>query len=465
MKYIVLALFSFLTFSLHSQAVEGTLLGTWTNPDLPASNAHDNVYNEIWGLAVNDHEFAILGTTFGTHIIDITDPTNPTELFVIEGGTTGEAIIHRDFHDHKGFLYSIADEGINTALQIIDITQLPDTIEVVYDDSEFFTRSHNIFIDESKERLYSLISNGDAFGFSPMRIFDISDPIDPKLLGSYSNFDGYQVSQVHDAYVRNDTAYLNLGPDGFAIVEFADVDTPNVISVITPSEYPQAGYNHSGWLTDDGDFYYMADETFGSDMKVLDLRALPDIDIPTLFNADSEDVTIPHNQIVKGDKLYVSYYFDGLQVYDISDPINPEREMYYPTSNFPPTNGLYRGAWGVYPFLPSGNILVSDMQEGLFVIDGEIPTSTEDIEGILAGKSFSISPNPNNGAFELDLEAFTAKKVTIDIIDQSGKLILRKEVSSDLHTYDFSQTLKNGLYNISVDDGERIVSKRILVRK
>jgi choice-of-anchor B domain-containing protein len=443
--------------------VEGTLLGTWTNPDLPASNAHDNTYNEVWGLAVNDHEFAVIGTTYGTHIIDVTDPNNPTELFVVIGGTTGGSIIHRDFHDHKGYLYSIADEGFNTALQIIDITQLPDAIEVVYDDSEFFTRSHNIFIDESKDRLYSLISNGDAFGYSPMRIFDISDPIDPKVLGSYSDLDGYSISQVHDAFVRNDTAYLNLGPSGFAIVDFADVESPNVISVLSPSEYPQSGYNHSGWLTDNGDFYYMADETFGSDMKVLDLRNLPDIDIPTLFNAGSNNVTIPHNQIVYGDKLYVSYYFDGLQVYDISDPINPIREMYYSTSNFPPTNGLYRGAWGVYPFLPSGNILVSDMQEGLFVVDGDFSTSTEEIEEELEKQEFTVSPNPSNGNFELDLTTFSGQEISVEITDNIGKLILRKALSSDLHSFNLSHSLTNGLYNLKVVNGKKTTTKRLII--
>ncbi len=447
------------------QAAEGTLLGTWTAPELPASNAHDNIYNEVWGLAVNDHEFAVIGTTLGTHIIDVTDPNNPIELFVVEGGTTGGAIIHRDFHDHKGYLYSIADEGSNTALQIIDITQLPDAIEVVYDDSEFFTRSHNIFIDASKDRLYSLISNGDAFGYSPMRIFDISDPLDPKVLGAYSDLDGYSISQVHDAFVRNDTAYLNLGPGGFAIVDFVDVVNPNVISVITAAEYPQSGYNHSGWLSDDGDFYYMADETFGSDMKVLDLRNLPDIDIPTLFNSESDTTDIPHNQIVKGDKLYVSYYFDGLQVYDISDPINPIREMYYPTSKFPYTTGLYRGAWGVYPLLPSGNILVSDMQEGLFVIDGKLSTSTEEIQKELDNQEFVISPNPNNGIFELDLTSFTGQVISVEITDNTGKLILRKPMFTNVHSIDLSQNLTNGIYNISVDNGEKKVTKRLMISK
>ena len=466
MRFSLLILFTFIVQSLSSQAVEGTLLGTWTNPELPASNAHDNVYNEVWGLDVNDKEFAVIGTTFGTHIIDVTDPTNPEELFVVEGGTTGGAIIHRDFHDYKGYLYSIADEGSNTGLQIIDITQLPESIEVVYDNSSLFSRSHNIFIDESRDRLYSLISNGDDLSFAPMRIFDISNPIDPVLLGTYSSFSGYNISQVHDAFVRNDTAYLNLGPSGFAIVDFENIDTPNVISILTPAEYPQAGYNHSGWLSDDGDYYYMADETFGSDMKVLDLTNLPDIGIPTVFNAGSTDITIPHNQIVKGDKLYVSYYFDGLQVYDISDPINPVREMYYPTSNFPPTNGLYRGAWGVYPLLPSGNILVSDMQEGLFVIDGDLPsTSTEDVDRKIDHSMITISPNANNGIFELDLSSISASEVSVEISDNEGRSIYTHRLSSEIHTLNLSEKLSSGIYNLTVDNGIQIVTERLMITK
>ncbi|MDF1697181.1 MAG: hypothetical protein P1U56_15165, partial [Saprospiraceae bacterium] len=248
---LILCLIGFATVS-YSQAVEGTLLGTWSDSTLVASTAHDNTYNEVWGLEVNNHEIAIIGTTLGTHFIDVTDPSNPTELFVVEGGSTGPAIIHRDYHDYKGYLYAIADEGSNTGLQIIDITALPDSINVVYDSREYFTRSHNIFIDSSKAKLYSLISNGTAFGFSPMRIFDISNPIDPQPIGSYDRFDGKVISQVHDAYVRNDTAYLNLGPNGFAIVNFENVDTPDVITFLEPSEYPQSGYNHSGWLTADG---------------------------------------------------------------------------------------------------------------------------------------------------------------------------------------------------------------------
>jgi len=460
----VLSTIIFTCFALLSsgQAVEGKLLGTWSDSTLVVSNAHKNAYNEVWGLEVNDREFAVIGTTFGTHIIDVTDPTNPTELFVVEGGTTGVGIIHRDFHDYKGYLYSIADEGSQTSLQIIDITSLPDSIEVVYDSRQYFSRSHNIFIDTAKARLYSLISDGTAFDFSPMRIFDISDPIDPKPLGAYDRFGGKLISQVHDAFVRNDTAYLNLGPDGFAIVNFETVDTPNVITILESADYPQSGYNHSGWLTEDGNYYYMADENYNKDIKVLDLSDLPDIFIPNTFNAESSDISITHNQIVHNNKLYVSYYVDGLQVYDITDPENPIREMYYDTSTELPIAGTYRGAWGVYPFLSSGNILVSDMQNGLFVIDSKLPTNS--LENDSRGQEVKVYPNPSIDLFNLDLSAFENQNMQIEVYDMDGKLIHSLMSTASTVAIDLSNE-KSGVYTAVINSNGKTITKKLMLIK
>jgi choice-of-anchor B domain-containing protein len=461
-KFILLSILAFYASSSSAQAVEGILLGTWSDSTLVASNAHDNTYNEVWGIEANGREFAVIGSTFGTHIIDVTDPTSPEELFVVKGGTTGPSIIHRDFHDYKGYLYSIADEGSNTGLQIIDYTSLPDSIEVVYDSRQYFTRSHNIFIDTAKARLYSLISNGTALGFSPMRIFDISDPIDPQPIGSYNGFEGKNISQVHDAFVRNDTAYLNLGPNGFAIVNFENVDTPDVISILEGADYPGAGYNHSGWLTEDGNYYYMADENYDSDIKILDLRELPDISIPNTFNAESTESSITHNQIVLGDKLYVSYYVDGLQVYDISDPENPVREMYYDTSTEVPGPNRYRGAWGVYPFLSSGNILVSDMQNGLFVIDGDVPV-VNGIENSIGNQTI-VYPNPTTGYFTIDLSSFEGQSIQVDILDLNGRLIKSAKTKTLSYTFDLNEEL-NGIYSIIISSDMSPVSMKLVLLK
>ena len=113
----------FLPFLLMAQPQEATLLGTWDDETLVGSTWYDNTYNEIWGVAVNGKEYAILGSTAGTHFIDVTNPQQPYEAFFVEGAATGGQIIHRDYHDYKGYLYAACDEGPST-LQIIDITQL-----------------------------------------------------------------------------------------------------------------------------------------------------------------------------------------------------------------------------------------------------------------------------------------------------------------------------------------------------
>ncbi|MEM6317473.1 MAG: choice-of-anchor B family protein [Bacteroidota bacterium] len=362
----ILLLLLFPIFTI-GQAKEANLLGRWFDNSLVGSNNHDNAYNEIWGYATKGYEYAIIGSTAGTHFIDVTDPQNPFEAHFVAGAVQGGVIIHRDFHDYQGYLYAVADEGNRSTLQIMDLRNLPESVNVVYDQSDIFRTAHNIFIDSLSAKLYALSTRGDANGYAPMRVFDLGNPTQPIEIGAYRNFGGIRPSHVHDAYVEDDIAFLNLGFDGMAIVDFRNMDNPTTLGTVT--SYPNQGYNHSGWLAADCSHYYMADENHGFDLKVINTEALCDPEVGQTFDAEVDNPTsITHNQVVACDYLYVSYYYDGLRVYDISDAANPELVQYYDTYELP--NGRqYRGAWGVYPFLPSGNILVSDMQSGLFVFE------------------------------------------------------------------------------------------------
>jgi len=86
------------------------------------------------------------------------------------------------------------------------------------------------------------------------------------------------------------------------------------------------------------------------------------------LNSNVNEFSIAHNLMIKDDLVYISYYQDGLQVFDISNPVNPIQVAYYDTY-MPENTGGYAGAWGIYAFLPSGNILISDVQSGLFVLE------------------------------------------------------------------------------------------------
>ncbi len=442
-----------------AQVQEATLIGRWFNDDLPGSWAYDNTYNEIWGLHVNDTEYAIIGSTAGTHFIDLSDPYNPEETFFVEGGSTGGQIIHRDYHDHKGYLYAVADEGANSTLQIIDISRLPDEIELVYDANNLIRRTHNLFIDEATDKLYTGISQGTSNQYSPLRVFDITEPANPVEIGSYSSFDNFQIGQVHDLFVRNDTAYMNCGPEGFAVAYFADMDNPITLATLSPAEYMQSGYNHSGWLSENGDYYYMADETWGTDIKVMDMRSLPDIFFTDFIDAGNEnEYSIPHNQIVHDNKLYSSYYYDGLVVWDLDNPAEPTLSWHYATTDYPHQQN-YEGAWGVYPFLPSGLVLVSDMQYGLFVLNlGEF-SNTDDIT---EAENIEITPNPNSGSFNFKTPDLDGQEAKINMYNTQGQLVYSKTMVLGSKNQIISN-LSNGSYLLKIETGWRTFQSKVFI--
>ena len=124
----IFLVFTHLTFSQISQNVN--LLYNWNEDSLIGSKEYDNIYNEIWGVVVDGREYAIIGSTYGTHFFDVTTPENSHEVGFVMGRVVGPEIIHRDYHDYKGYLYAVSDEG-PSSLQIIEISNLPDSVHVV----------------------------------------------------------------------------------------------------------------------------------------------------------------------------------------------------------------------------------------------------------------------------------------------------------------------------------------------
>ncbi|MFQ5335697.1 MAG: hypothetical protein ACE5DN_06450 [Flavobacteriales bacterium] len=140
------------------------LLYHWNDTTLVGSNAYNNTYNEVWGFVQGGREYAVIGSTMGTHIFDVTDPINTTLVDFVPGAVQGGTIVHRDFHDYNGYLYTASDEGAST-LQILDLSYLPDSVHKVYDSPAIFSRAHNIFIDTSSAHLYQCGGNGNKQSF------------------------------------------------------------------------------------------------------------------------------------------------------------------------------------------------------------------------------------------------------------------------------------------------------------
>lgn len=374
------------------QGQQATLLDNWHDDSITPTSAYNNRYNECWGFAINGHEYGVLGSTAGLHIVDVTDPTDVFEAFRVGGASSGPNVIHRDMKDYHGYLYCVADEG-PSKLQIIDLHNLPNSVNQVYSSNEFVMTAHNLYIDTAQAKLYLLGASGQ------MKILSIADPEHPSLVGTYPN-PTFSLPYVHDAFIENNIGFFNCGGSGLWIVDFSDPNNPVTLSTLT--SYTDAGYNHSGWKTPDGNYYILCDETHGAKVKILDISDLTDpTEVATIEPGIWND-EIPHNVITRGNYAYFSYYYDGLEVWDISNPVNPQRAYYYDTYTAPNVPS-YAGAWGVNPNLPSGNILISDMQGGLFVfaaVDG-LPNfniiPSQDEFSICADETINFSLTVGNG--------------------------------------------------------------------
>lgn len=417
----------------------------WQDPTLVPSSAHFNTYNEIWGYAKDGNEYAIIGTTAGTHIFDVTVPESSTEVEFIEGALVGPQVIHRDYHDYDDYLYIVCDEGQST-LQIADLSFLPDSAPVVYDSNELFPRSHNIFIDSASARMYVC---GGTMLFA---VYSLEDPENPTLLVDCPNDVPFwsSVGYVHDVFVRGDTAYLNAEWRGVFVVDFSDLNDITMIGSL--DTYDQQGYNHSGWLMPNQPYYAFADETHGTDLKIVDVSDMSDLVVTDTISSDINRNSIVHNLIYTEEYLFVSHYFDGLYVYECSNPAKPTLAAYYDTSTETHQNQVYRGCWGVYPFLPSGNILASDMQTGLWIFNTPLLSDGEVVE---TERMFDVYPNPTADVLWVPNQQVGSK---FQLLDVNGRMHTQGILSSNLNVSE----LESGIYLLRVLSDEGLFTSRFI---
>ncbi|MDC0339068.1 choice-of-anchor B family protein [Flavobacteriales bacterium] len=370
----------------------------------------DGVYNEVWGFVQDGQEYAVIGAMHGTFFFRITEEDKLEQVAYEDGAFSSYSVVHRDYHDYNGYLYEVCDQGSST-LRIYDLHYLPDSIPIVYDDSSLIVRAHNIFIDESSGLLYSC-GNTSQLGGDALRVISLQDPISPTLVYDY-NF----VDYVHDIYVRNDTAFINAGNQGLKVADFSFPTMP--IALGSMEFYQDKGYNHSGWLSEDGKSYVMCDETLGMRFKMCDVSDIADINVASLDKPDSFENTFPHNVMLKDGIAYFSYYNDGLQIYDVRDINNSKRIAFYDTYPDEDTGtNIFKGAWGVYALLPSGRLLVSDRKYGLFLLGYNAPPNIQVEEN-----DHGIYPNPVEGDAFFYRKHLFESDYTLEIYDSQGKCV------------------------------------------
>ena len=360
MKRITLPLFC-LFLSMNSYAQNPTYniseQSNW-NPN-PATQ-----YNDIWAYAdCQDNEYAIIGSTLAIHFVDVTDPTSPAEVASFSGG---ESSSWRDIKTYRGHAYSVSD-NTSEGLIIFNLNNLPQGIEQVYQSNTDFNSAQNIFIDEAYGRLYVVGSD-----VNDLLIFDLTiNPAQPVLMASTSLMNGY----IRDIYVRDNIAYASHLANGLTIYDCSDASNITIVGSI--SNYVGDVMNNSSWLSEDGNTLIFSDEIPGAKLKLMDVSDPSNLSVSPnhVFQSNllgAGNNSLAHKPIIRDEFAFVSYYHDGLQVFDISNPDSIVRVAYLDTY---PSNTNYdgiQGNWGLYPFLPSGNILASDINNGLFVMSMDL---------------------------------------------------------------------------------------------
>ncbi len=297
------------------------------------------------------NEYALVGTSIGMSIVDV---SNPDSVFLV-ASIPGPTSIWREIKTWQHYAY-VATEG-GGGLQIVDLRSLPlnnlpfHTWKPLVN-SKTLSSIHALHIDNGFVYLY-----GSNIGSKGIVIGDLADPYNPVFAGL---FDG---SYVHDGYVRNDTVWacqIYLGK--VSAINVSNKANPVIVgSQQTPSAFP-----HNTWLSDNSKYLFTTDEVDNSYLAAYDVsNSTSIIFMDKIQSQNPGGQAIVHNTHILNDFAITSWYKDGVVITDCHRPQNLVNVGY--VDDCPQSGGNYAGVWGVYPFLPSGTMVTSDIDSGLYV--------------------------------------------------------------------------------------------------
>lgn len=405
-----------------------------------------NSGNDIWGhIDLNTgKEYALIGVQNGVTVFDISDPEYPVEVGHAPGVPAGWRDIktyqYYSEADKRWYAYAYSStDGNAGGIAIINLSGLPESISLV--DTDLSNNNvHNIYISNvdystgvaingGVPQLHVMGSNlsGGAF-----RTYSLANP--EQLTPVYVPTDKTRDDYTHDGAsttITDDrvTSQCVNGTDRCDVfVDFNeqqmllwDQTVPDDPKALSSTTYGGASYVHSGWWTEDNKFIYLHDEL---DEQRLGLNS-------TIYIFNVSDLTSPvrvgtwtgptraidHNGFVRGNRYYMSNYQRGVTVLDISSPATPEEVGYFDT--YPIGNAAqFNGVWGVYPFLPSGLILASDIGSGLYVLRDNTREVPEGQLQFKAAKYYAVEGS--NATIEIERVGGSTGEVTVQYQTRTG---------------------------------------------
>ena len=343
-----------------------------------------------WTDPETGKDYALIGRTDGTSFVDVSDPARPRYLGDMPKTPASNASSWREMKTFRNYLLVVADGAGPHGVQIFDLTRLrgvtaPRTWspDVTYDQ---VASVHDILTNSETGYAYAVGTNGggEACG-GGYHIIDMRQPLQPKFAGCFADTKtgrtgtGYSHDALCVIYRGPDTTYrgreICVGSNETAI-SITDLTDKQDMKFISRASYPDVGYTHQGWWTEDHRYFYVNDELdevqgLGESAKatrtlVFDLSDLDDPVLSKQFLGTTK--ASDHNLYVKGNRMYQSNYKAGLRIIDVSDPVNPREVGFFDVAPDDDNGPGFSGTWNNYPFFRNGAILVSSIENGIYMV-------------------------------------------------------------------------------------------------
>jgi len=318
----------------------------------------------------------------------------------------------KTYKNHVFIVADIDDHG----MQIFDLTQLrhvsgsPVEFQETYH-YEIGTRADNIFGNRALEEIYNddydngespLLDSGSDRLFQKSRayniainedtgfaylvggdrcdgglfILDILFPASPSRVGCLGglgfiydvqciNYNGPDYTYRYREICFAATEY------SLAIIDVTDKTLPITISVLQDSRLNEI---HQGWISENHRDFFIGDK-FGGKTKTVTLD-ISNLDAPSVSNIYSASYGAQDSNVfVARNLVYQASFRAGLRILE-EKPGGDLREIAYFDTYQSNNDAGREGALGVYPFFQSGTLIISSVEEGLFIVRHSINPSS-----------------------------------------------------------------------------------------
>ena len=346
-------------------------------------------FNDIWGWTdpQTNKEYAIVGRRDGVSFVDVTDPIRPVYLGQMIRTAGSPSSTWRDMKVYQNHVFVVADGAGAHGMQVFNLTQLRGvTSPRTFTPLTTYTNVnsvHNIAINEQTGFAYLVgSSSGGTTCCGGLHMVNIQNPANPTFAGCFSD---PLTGRSGTGYTHDVQCVIYSGPDaahtGKEIcfgsnethLSIANVTSKGAPVAIARATYPAVRYTHQGWLTQDQRYFLINDELDETNGVAATTRTLvwdvSDLDDPILVKQFfGPTPASDHNNYIVGTRMWASNYQYGVRVVDVSNPVDPFQIGFLDTApQFANVPG-FNGSWSNYPFFASGNVIVSSIGEGMFIV-------------------------------------------------------------------------------------------------